>query len=270
VEGIHSDRMTEVNQKERAARAWPILVDVALNNRLITYGELARQLDIHHRAVRYVLSEIQDYCLLEKLPPITILVVDQKDGRPGAGFIAWDVNDLEHGLALVYEFPWAAQENPFGFASDGATIQSIADAIVKRKLSPGDAYARVRVRGMAQQVFREVLMKSYGGRCALSGYRTPQLLEAAHIIPWGQATPDQRIDPCNGILLSVLHHRLFDLQWLRIAEDYTVKAVFTNAPVQSPERELLEELDGTNLRLPREQELWPRPDFLRARNKADS
>ena len=129
--------MTEVNQKERAARAWPILVDVALNNRLITYGELARQLDIHHRAVRYVLSEIQDYCLLEKLPPITILVVDQKDGRPGAGFIAWDVNDLEHGLALVYEFPWAAQENPFGFASDGATIQSIADAIVKREFSAG-------------------------------------------------------------------------------------------------------------------------------------
>lgn len=260
--------MVEVNQKERAARAWPILVDVALNKRLITYGGLARHLGIHHRAVRYVLSEIQDYCLLEKLPPITILVVDQKDGKPGAGFIAWDINDLEHGLALVYKFPWPAHDNPFGFAADGATIQSIADAIVERKLSPGDAYARVKVRGMAQQVFREVLMKSYGGRCALSGYRTPQLLEAAHIIPWGQATPEQRIDPCNGILLSVLHHRLFDLQWLQIAEDYTVKPMFPNAPVQSPERVLLEKLDGTKLRLPNDRALCPRPDFLRARNEA--
>ena len=256
--------MAEVNQKERAARAWPILVDIALNERRITYGELACQLDIHHRAAGYVLSEIQDYCIQEKLPPITILVVDQKEGKPGAGFIARDVNDLEH----VYKFPWSLHDNPFGFATDGATIQSFADAIVKRKLSPGDAYARVKVRGMAQQVFREVLMNSYGGRCALSGYRTPQLLEAAHIIPWGQATPEQCIDPCNGILLSVLHHRLFDLQWLRIAEDYTVTAVYKNVPVQSPERVFLEELNGTKLRLPRDQELWPRPDFLRARNEA--
>ncbi len=262
--------MAGVNHKERAARAWPILVDVALNGwPPITYGELAHDLGMkHHRPVRYVLSEIQDYCLLEKFPPITILVVDKKDRKPGAGFIAWDVNDLEHGLALVRTFPWSEHVNPFGFAADGATIQSVADAIVKRKLSPGDAYARVKVRGMAQQVFREVLMKSYGGRCALSGYRTPQLLEAAHIIPWGKATPEQRIDPRNGILLSVVHHRLFDLQWLRIAEDYTVTAVFTNAPVHSPERVLLEKLNGTRLRLPGDQELWPRPDFLRARNEA--
>tara|TARA_R110002072_G_scaffold187924_3_gene344716 strand:- start:2557 stop:3342 length:786 start_codon:yes stop_codon:yes gene_type:complete len=258
--------MAEVNQSERAARAWPILIDVARSARKITYGTIGKQLGIHHRTVRYVLSEIQDYCLAEKLPPITILVVDQKEGKPGTGFIAWDVDDLDHGLERVYGHPWSSLDNPFSFALQGDSIDSIASAIVRQEIAPADAYAKVKVRGKAQQVFRAALIRAYGGRCALSDFRIESLLEAAHLIPWQSAGPEQRLDPCNGILLSVMHHKMFDIGMFTITEDYRVCADFDGIPKNSAEREILTKLDGGTLRLPKNESLWPNSSYIKIRN----
>jgi len=257
--------MAAVNQIERAFRAWPILAEVAANKGTITYLELGQHLGIHHRPVRYILAEIQDYCLSENLPPITILVVRQS-GRPGTGFIAWDEDDLDSGMSLVYQYPWTTLENPFGFASDGATPESIADEVIQDKITPREAYSRVRVRGMAQRVFREVLLRAYGARCAISNIASLQLLEAAHIIPWTTATHDQRISPRNGILFSILHHKFFDLRWIRIQEDYRVVTDFSGTRPNTPERKLLEAINGTKLRLPDDRRHWPDPEFIRKRN----
>jgi HNH endonuclease len=213
-------------------------------------------LGIHHRVIRFVLSEIQDHCLAEKLPPITILVVGQR-GVPGAGFIAWDVDDLKRGFELVYGYAWSNLENPF--ASGGATIESIADGIVQHDVSPQEAFSQVRVRGMAQLVFRQTLLTTYGGQCALSRFRSSDLLEAAHIIPWGKADSAQRINPRNGILLSIIHHRFFDLGWLTIEDDYTIATDCSRTRPNSFERTLLNELNGTKLRLPDDERHWPDP-----------
>jgi putative restriction endonuclease len=257
----------QVNQAERAARAWPLLVDVAKRHSTITYGDMAKILGIHHRTIRFVLSEIQDYCLAEKLPPITILVVDQKLGKPGAGFIAWDVQDLGHGLDLVYGYPWASIDNPFGFALDGETIESIAKAIIRCEISPAEAYQKVKVRGKAQQVFRAALLEAYGCRCALSEFRTEGLLEAAHIVPWQAASIEQRLDPCNGLLLSVMHHKLFDLGMITITADYRVRSNIDQAPEPSAERDILAKLDGKPLRLPNDEIFWPNAGYIKTRNE---
>ena len=42
----------------------------------------------------------------------------------------------------------------------------------------------LRKERRSQQFFREVILAGYGGRCAISGLRVPELTEAAHIIPW--------------------------------------------------------------------------------------
>jgi len=91
-----------INQAERAYRAWPILTERAREGKTITYGDLGALLGIHHRAVRHVLGLIQAYCL-KKLPPLTILVVDQ-GGQPGTGFIAYDLDKLAEGKSLVYAY----------------------------------------------------------------------------------------------------------------------------------------------------------------------
>lgn len=110
--------MALANQYERAYRAWPILARVAQKKEKITYGDLANDLGIHHRPVRFLLEEIQSYCRREQLPPLTILVVNQS-GIIGKGFTAWNIDDLDAGLQKVYAFDWSGIQNPFAFASDG-------------------------------------------------------------------------------------------------------------------------------------------------------
>ena len=74
--------VVSVNQVERAYRAWPILIKRAESRSTSTYGELGQALGVHHRAIRYVLGVIKDYCLEEGLPPLTILIINAS-GRPG-------------------------------------------------------------------------------------------------------------------------------------------------------------------------------------------
>lgn len=71
----------KINQEERAFKAWIILTSIALKRNFITYKELGDKIGIHHRAVRYVLGLIQDYCMSNELPPLTILVVNKITGR---------------------------------------------------------------------------------------------------------------------------------------------------------------------------------------------
>jgi putative restriction endonuclease len=83
-----------------------VLTTTASHGATITYAELSGRIGIHHRPIRFVLSVIQDYCLSEKLPPLTILAVNQLFHQPGEGFIAWDVDDLAEGYRRVYAYPW--------------------------------------------------------------------------------------------------------------------------------------------------------------------
>lgn len=71
-------------------------------------------------------------------------------------------------------------------------------------------YAMQMVR-KAQGAFRGALMAAYDGRCALSGTAIPQLLTAAHIVPWKDCRGTSLAnDVANGLLLRVDLHLLFD------------------------------------------------------------
>jgi putative restriction endonuclease len=110
-----------VNQHERAFRAWPLLADRAAIRSKLTYGEMAQPLQIHPRAVGHVLGVIQDWCLRERKPPLTILVISKGNGQPGQGFIAWNGSNLNEGFEEVFAYPWHTLSNPFRFAAQDAT-----------------------------------------------------------------------------------------------------------------------------------------------------
>ncbi len=59
-----------------------------------------------------LLEPIQSYCLLEGLPPLTILVVQKESGLPGVGFTG--ANGAEYGKAYmdVYNEDWLGHGNP--------------------------------------------------------------------------------------------------------------------------------------------------------------
>lgn len=101
-----------VDQRLRAGRAWPILINYAKGRKIITYKELSKLIGIHHRPLRYVLSEIQDYCINRKIPPLTVLVINKSSRRPGMGFIAGDKKNMSEDLKKVYDYNWQFG-NPF-------------------------------------------------------------------------------------------------------------------------------------------------------------
>ena len=109
--------MKSINQHQRAKKAWEVLIQVAKREDFIQYKELGGKIGIHHRAIRFVLAIIQDYCSLNNLPPLTILV-GNKLGIPGKGFIAWDSSNIKEGKNKVYNHNWEEEPNPFLFAID--------------------------------------------------------------------------------------------------------------------------------------------------------
>lgn len=68
----------------------------------------------------------------------------------------------------------------------------------------------LRLARCGQGKFRDKLMKRYQNQCPVTGISNPELLVASHIKPWSVCTNVERLDPDNGILLSVMIDRLFD------------------------------------------------------------
>jgi putative restriction endonuclease len=72
-----------------------------------------------------------------------------------------------------------------------------------------------------QNVFRQIVVANYSGKCALTGIDLPDLLFASHIIPWSR-NEKERLNPENGICLSALYDKAFDKGLIAISEKYQI------------------------------------------------
>lgn len=263
--------VTPINHYQRAYLAWRALIGVAHQRGTTTYKGLGEAIGIHHRAVKFALEILQDYCLKSKKPPLTILVVNQDTKRPGHGFIAWDVDDLDEGYRRVYEEPWDLYPNPFAFASAGATLDELAERLIQAPDESEAIYRQIRDRGVAQDVFRRALLKAYRGRCSFCGLTFKAALQAAHIVPWTRANPDERIAPQNGLLLCASHHCLFDTGLLTVGPDYKIECLLpiTTAGMHSDaDRNATFALHGRIISLPADPRVRPSLAALKRRRTA--
>lgn len=83
-----------------------------------------------------------------------------------------------------------------------------------------DRTASVSLR-VGQNLFRNAVLSAYDNRCCISGLSHPKFLIASHIVPW-RDDPQNRLNPHNGLCLSVLHDRAFDQGLLAIDDNMTV------------------------------------------------
>jgi hypothetical protein len=109
-----------------------------------------------------------------------------------------------------------------------------------------------------QPAFRSDLMSAYAGTCAVTGYRTESVLEAAHISPYLGGHTNV---VTNGLLLRADIHTLFDRLLLTVAPDYTVRVAPELADTPYAE------LDGRPLAMVPEAALAPDPGALTAHNE---
>jgi hypothetical protein len=72
---------------------------------------------------------------------------------------------------------------------------------------------------LGQGFFRTAVLSSYEYKCCISGLAVPELLVASHIVPW-KTDIGNRLNPRNGLCLSSIHDRAFDLGLITISDDF--------------------------------------------------
>lgn len=63
---------------------------------------------------------------------------------------------------------------------------------------------------VGQGAYRKSILHRWKFKCAVTNYEKKEILIASHIVPWKDATNDERLDVDNGILLSPTYDALFD------------------------------------------------------------
>lgn len=195
----------KVNQEQRAALVWDFLQQKARAGELTSYTDVEAATSIPHRHLGRPLALVEQACAREKTPRLAILAVDKTTMKPGRGFLWEEGYSLEEELARVYAFPWHTLRNPFEYALEGETEESLARQLLAGPDQALDVYRRVRVRGPAQTIFRTALLDAYGRACAFCGFAVLESLEAAHIHPWAKCGERDRMNPRNGLLLCANH-----------------------------------------------------------------
>lgn len=145
---------------------------------------------------------------------------------------------------------------------DAAEVAAFQDQIQRRSFGVSDSTATTKTRGSAQKAFADAVKSNYGMRCAVTGISTREFLVASHIVPWSK---DQsiRLDPANGICLSLLVDRAFEKGYLVIQDDYVIRIDVDRIGHDDVLRHQLEAYNGTKLNVPAEDR--PRIEYLQRR-----
>lgn len=92
----------------RARQAWLVLIGKAYERKTVRYDEIADIMGYSDsRMLGAILAKVAYYCLENDLPPLTVLVVN-REGKPGAGFVneIVPISNLDSEREKVYEFGW--------------------------------------------------------------------------------------------------------------------------------------------------------------------
>lgn len=119
------------------------------------------------------------------------------------------------------QFPDDFEPNDFGLIQTISRIESSPKALkiqLNNELNTENKNVLINIqksiqKRRGQKKFRDKLIEVYKGRCAITGCRVEEVLEAAHVIPYCLAKQNK---PENGILLRADLHTLFDLHLIVI------------------------------------------------------
>ncbi|MCO5230360.1 MAG: HNH endonuclease [Chitinophagales bacterium] len=112
-----------------------------------------------------------------------------------------------------------------------------------------------------QNVFRQIVIANYSGKCAITGIDIPELLFASHIIPWSK-NEDERLNPENGICLSALYDKAFDKGLIGLNEKYEIliSSYLKKKQQNDYYDKYFSHLDKSKLEMP--QRYMPKKEFL--------
>lgn len=211
------------------------------------------------------LDKIQQFCLANEHPPLSILVVNKGTYEPGKGFTACRPDEYPAKRAEVHQQNWTQIGNPFLFAMNNGEQKDVLAGL----LNPATArdFARMtKSRGSAQNSLRKLLLQPYATSCAFCGLGYAEALEAAHILPWSVAEDFERADPRNVLILCSTHHKLFDAHILTLSVDSKIQYQGTDDDLRECDsNRAIKDLHGQRLRPPSPSKYAPTAHFIHKR-----
>lgn len=133
--------------------------------------------------------------------------------------------------------------------SDPGEVAGFRQQIELKSYEVADSIATIKTRGSAQKAFADVVKANYRCRCAISGIATKDFLVASHIVPWSK-DPSIRLDPSNGVCLSLLVDRAFENGYLLIDDDLKIRIDWDKVGDDQPLRDQLKPYEGRKLTAP--------------------
>jgi putative restriction endonuclease len=112
-----------------------------------------------------------------------------------------------------------------------------------------------------QNVFRQIVLANYSGKCAITNIDIPDLLIASHIIPWS-TNEHERLNPENGICFSPLYDKAFDKGLIGIDTNYRViiSSEIKDRTTKVFYHDYFGKIEGIPIQLP--QKYLPKKEFL--------
>ena len=112
-----------------------------------------------------------------------------------------------------------------------------------------------------QNVFRQIVMANYDGKCAVTGIDIPDLLVASHIIPWSK-NEKERLNPENGICLSPLYDSAYDKGYIGINRRFEIvlSSELKKKSKQEYYSKYFASLGGSKILMPKK--YFPKKEFL--------
>lgn len=177
------------------------------------------------------------------------------------------IPNFRHSLVSSLINTWFSSEQ--GQIESLLNINALQSEAEDLRQSGGAIYQPEDLKDEAKTVvrdaaFRRVIVSIYEYRCAFCKLQVidalgQNIVDGSHIKPFSQFYGD-RID--NGISLCKNHHWGFDRGWFAIEDDYTL-LISEDLREDSPHATSMREFNGDCIRLPVQQQYYPRIEALR-------
>ncbi len=161
------------------------------------------------------------------------------------------------------ELPFQSEKLRADF--EGSTVENLNHINDLELPFEGKVREQVVKTRVNQSFFRKTILAAYDSTCCITGIRTPQLIVAGHIRPWG-LDEKNRMNPRNGLAMNALHDKAFENGLITITTDYTVSiSSALKADRNIPAiKELFIKYDKRPIILPKR--FLPDPEFLEYHN----
>jgi hypothetical protein len=141
-------------------------------------------------------------------------------------------------------------------------VEVFRQQIQNNNFEVDDSYSTSKTRGSAQRAFSDAVKKNYDYRCAITKINTNCFLVSSHIVPWSQ-DKTIRLDPSNGICLSLIMDRAFENGYIIIDDDLTIVVNWEKVGNDVALGKYVKAYDGKKLSAPLLGA--PRPEYLQRR-----